>query len=151
MTDTHLIITVEQHKQLSRMELAKKALQVLKKHYPTYNWCARAEGLTTIGISETKYIPWGENYAMFIHDKDWANIHEFETLVVKFAGEWLERGNQSRVRNNKAPLDRLPDGFDPRFNKNQRTSKMKIVGPNGESIEQLRAQYLARIATGLNT
>lgn len=135
-----MLITVEQHEQQSRMDLCKKALEALKKSYPTYNWCARAEGLTTIGISETKYLPWGENYAMFIHDKDWATINEFQALVVKFAGEWLERGKQSRTKNNGYALDGLPDGFNPRFNKQTKQTRMKLVGPQGQTIEQLLAQ-----------
>lgn len=141
------IVTIEEHDQQSRMDLAKHALMVLNKAYPNYNWGVSCLGKTTIRITEQKFLEWGgDQQCMSVHDTDWGTLLQFEDIVKKYGGEFLERGNLSRTRNNAPRIDKLPDGFNARFARNHTTKRIKMVGPNGESIEQLKAKAAAAYA-----
>lgn len=139
-----MIITTEEFRVQSRKDLCLRALKILSKHYKGYVWGACPTGLTTITISEAKLLQWGGAVQTYhIHDNAWSNLNEFEALVKKFGGELLERSLQSRIRNNGLPVDKLPEGFNPRLAYNTKVSKIKLVGPNGQDIEQYKADRLA--------
>lgn len=134
--DIDALATVEHQKK--RLDMCRRAMSVLTRTYPGYIWGARAEGMCTISITEAKLLEWGGDIqCMHIHDPDWTCLQEFDALVAKLGGELLERASQSREMGNQYGVDKLPDGFNERFVKNRKVSKMKMVGPNGESIEEM--------------
>lgn len=135
-----MIITLEEHKQKSRMDLLQHALKTLNKAYPGQVWGGRCEGMTTISIVLAKLLEWGGDVQTYhIHDNAWSNLSEFETIVRRFGGELLERCNQSRKIGNPYRVETLPEGFNPRFTRNMKLTRMKLVMPDG-SDPAARAQ-----------
>lgn len=136
--------------QMKREELGRHAIAYLTKIYPGYLWGAQCVGYSTIAINELRFLEWGGDVQGYkIHDQHWQGLLEFEVLLKKFGGELLERGNLARSslasQASQYGIDKLPDGFSSRFARNHKLKKVKMVGPKGETMEEMKRMFEKRM------
>jgi hypothetical protein len=120
------ITTIEEFDSQIDKELVQYTGNLLQKQFAGYLWGVRSLAPGLVGFTLAELMDYGDNHIMVVHPRDCPTKRAFDKIVKKLGGELLERARLSREKSKNLPVTQRPDGFNPKFDKTIKLSKIVL-------------------------